>query len=136
MRWMTIAALLCACGGDSGGEVTCSRADRIGTYLMTFAERSGNCGPSPDQLVRLDPDAPLDPTCEIAAPDVWSADECQLERSVTCVTPDDLHVSGVMVSEQRDSDGEHITAIYSVTVRDGSGAALCQSTYDVDAVRQ
>jgi hypothetical protein len=131
-RFLLLSGLVLAgCGGeDDGGAVSCERSDRTGTYLGTYVERSGGtCGALPDELARLDASEPADGygTCAKASADVWSDGDCTLERSLEC----DDGSSGVAISTQQDSSGEHIEGTLTLRV-----PGVCTSTYDVDIVRQ
>lgn len=108
--------------------MTCERSDRTGTYLATYVERSGNCGALPEQLGRLESSEPVDGygPCAKAGPDVWSNDECTLERSLECADG----TSGVAISTQQDSSGDVLTGTFTLRGLD------CTSTYDVESVRQ
>lgn len=142
MRYLVLAMMLVACGssGEDESEFTCERSDRSGTYLLSYSERpNGTCGDIPDQVSRLDPDADLGFGCSLDAPDSWSADECRLDRSVTCC--DGGYCTSVVgYTEQQDAEGGRISGVMTFQVQEigASGAVLdgCTSTYDVAAERQ
>lgn len=136
------ALLVCAvgCGGSDGeSSFTCSPAERSGTYLLTYTERSGDCGPIPEQLGRLDDAEALPEECMLDAADRWSEDACKLERAYTCaedgVEPG-ASGSWVAVTTQADDSGGRITGTVTVRILGADGVQLCRSTYDITASRQ
>jgi len=138
LLWIVCVCALAGCGGDDGeAALECSRGDRWGTYLLEYSERSGDCGPLPDALSRLDDEDAMGDGCELDAPDRWSADSCRLERAYTCEDPG-IGVTGtfVAVTEQRDGSGARLTGLLTVRLRDADGRVLCSGTYDVTATRQ
>lgn len=135
--WILGLALIGCSGDDEPGAVDCSKADRNGTYLFEYAERDGTCGAVPDSLGRLDASADIPANCIRTAADVWSADECKLERSAECtVAEDGLVIHATAVTSQTDDSGEVLSGLYSVTARDLAGNFVCSGTYDLTATRQ
>ena len=126
-------------GGPAGG---CDERDRIGTYLLTWDERTGDCGPVDEGISRITgATSGTSPSgasqCQITDPPFLSDDRCTLTNSVACVTVDGLVLEGLGVTTQQDSGSNRITGIFDVSIRDQStGALLCASTYDVVYVRQ
>jgi hypothetical protein len=130
-----------ACGSSdaakSSTDFACQQSDRTGTYLAHYVERSGNCGPLPDTVLRLD-EAPMGMGTTICTDTVaprWSDRDCKLERSIHCEGTDGSVVDGTTITTQRDPDGDHITGLFTLTSTTASGAT-CTSTYESDAVRQ
>lgn len=135
-RWGIILGLTgIACGGSEDGTPGGCNIfeDRNGTYLLRFSERSGNCGAIPDQLARLESDAPLQEGCILTADDTISDDGCTLERSYSCLI-DGTESDWVAVTTQEDSSAETITG--TITVSFDDGLQSCTSTYSVLATRQ
>lgn len=133
-----LGLLVCACG-SSDDAVQCSKTDRTGTYVAHFAERAdGSCGAIPDTVLRFDGSSgALAAGCVLDAPDVWSSDQCKLDRSMSCaIAGTDQTLSIVASTHQLDSDGIKIAGVESVTAYDGNGAFVCASTYDLTATRQ
>lgn len=140
LLWIVCVCALAGCGGDDGeAALECSRSDRGGTYLLEYSERSGDCGPLPDALSRLDDAEAVGEGCRLDAPDRWSADSCRLERAYTCEEPGvgpGVTSSSVAVTEQRDGSGDRLTGLLTIRLRDADGRVLCSGTYDVTATRQ
>lgn len=147
-------ALLCACGSDDGETkdpgrdwtppleppmekpVECDRR-RAGTYLVSFTTIDGSCGDQDSYIGRLDNDQPLPDGCKLTAADVWSDNDCKLERSIVCET-DAFSVSGTIetraVTTQQSAD--QITGLTTMLVFAGDGRLLCSGTYRLTAERQ
>lgn len=134
-----LLALAVGCGGEGEAGFTCSAAERSGTYLMTFSERSGDCGPIPEQLGRLDDAEALPEECTLDAPDRWSEGECKLERAYTCeedgIEPGATS-SWIAVTSQADDSASRITGTVTVRILGADGVQLCRSTYGFSASRQ
>lgn len=129
-----LVVVLTACSGSD--EEPCDLSHRDGTYLAQYNNRSGDCGALPDVVVRLDADAGPADGCSLDLPDDISADRCTLTRSFTCIVKQpDGTIQGVMVTHERDG-GASFDGLYTLTIRDGSGAYVCSGTYDVIATRQ
>jgi hypothetical protein len=140
MKYLAILGLLVSgCGGSDDEPVECSRTDRSGTYLVQMTETSGNCGPIPDQLGRLDDAEALPAVCAHDAADRWSDGDCKFERAYSCLEDGvgpGYTSSSVAVTEQQDSDGGSFTGLVTITVFDAAGAVACKSTYELTATRQ
>lgn len=146
-RWLRILPLGCvfatgavtlgACDqherGDPDDEpLVCAPEDREGDYLLSFATTSGDCGPFPDQRVRLGEKEKLPEGCKLDVPDEWVNNDCKLRRYYTCVT--DLGTSKwTSVTEQHDEDATVLTGILTVKL---SGDQLCMGMYNVRYVRE
>jgi hypothetical protein len=131
--------VLPACGGDGDAATACERSDRSGTYLMQFSERSGDCGPIPEQLGRLDDAEALLDGCALDAPDRWTEGDCKLERAYTCAEDgieQGASSSWVAVTTQADDSGSRIIGTVTVRISDAGGAQLCRGTYEFSASRQ
>jgi hypothetical protein len=143
---VVVTMVLAACGDDEDSPPRPTSCDpttqRVGTYLMSFAEVSGTCGPVSSQLVSLNPGAEAD-GCTIHS-EVLSEGGCKLERTLTCVAQvrDDTQWGGIAivtnnttaVTYQRTQDGSRIEG--TMTVALDNGRSSCRSTYSVAAVRQ
>lgn len=128
-------AMLGACEDD---DFECSLQDRNGSYLFSYVELSGNCGPIGAAVGRIDNSAPV-MGCTLEVADVVSEDACKLERTIICEAPSlgaGFTTKTVAVSEQQDENAELITGTFSIFVRDAAGVQVCGSTYDVEAERQ
>jgi hypothetical protein len=131
-----IATGLLGCGGEDEDSFTCETTDRSGTYLISYVDRDGDCGPLPETVGRFSGSSAVADNCELDMPDVTSSDGCTLERSITCVE-DGFAASAVASSTQETEDGSRITGILTMTIRDAaSGELVCISTYEQTAVRQ
>src|SRR5688500_18526817 len=143
MRHLLLIAALVGCGpssGDDEEEFKCERADRSGTYLLHYSERTmGSCGQPPDEVARLDVEGGLAQSCQFTAPDAWSSDECRLDRSIQCCDGG-FCTTIIGYTEQQDATGETIVGVLTIRVEEigASGLVLssCVSTYDVTASRQ
>jgi hypothetical protein len=130
--------LLCAaCSGgtdDEPDDFTCSVASRSGTYLVTFTEVSGTCGPLTSQVVRLDPFAPLEPECILTEPTIISPDECSVETSEAC--KDEFATYSIVgTTRQANADGSLVTGIATIEITDDLGP-VCVGTYRLRYERQ
>lgn len=142
-NFKTLAPMLlllgCSGSGEDDESFTCAQTDRQGTYLVQLTELSGDCGPIPEQLGRLDDPTALPNTCSLDAPDRWSNGDCKLERSYSCEEPGigaGVTSQTIAVTDQADDSGSHITGTVTLRVLDVDGTQLCRSTYDFDAIRQ
>lgn len=146
-RWLRILTLACvfvagavtlgACDQHERGEtddepLVCEPEDREGTYILSFAVTSGDCGELPDQRVRLEDSDDLPDGCKFDKPDEWAENGCKLRRFYTCVT--DLGTSRwTAVTEQRDESASVLTGIVTVKL---SGDQPCMGMYNVRYVRE
>ncbi len=141
---LMVGLVLPCCGGSAGdddatdeGPTSCDPAtDRQGTYLLHFTETGGNCGPSPDQIVRLGEVAP-GTSCTNDYEPIVSEAGCKVEASVTCVdgaTGQSGHSVGV--TTQEDESGAHLSGVATITIKDAQGTELCLSTYRLTYTRQ
>jgi hypothetical protein len=140
MKRALFLLLLASCGSEDDEPFTCSQSDRAGTYLMHLDERpNGTCGPASDELVRLDGSGGIGDTCAFDAPDTWSADQCRLDRSITCCDGG-FCTTVVGFTEQQDETGSEISGVLTLRIQEIglSGTVIdgCASTYDVTAARQ
>lgn len=132
--------LVAGCSGsaessDDDDPIECSAEDRLGTYLLEFTELDGDCGPLPDQLVRITGE--LSPGCTIDGEPTVSDDSCKVENSLTCIDPDTGQALTIVgVTTQETDSGSVITGTATITLRDVDGALLCLSTYLLRYERQ
>lgn len=135
MRKILLLLALCGCGGED--DPKCSKDDRRGTYLVKFTTESGDCGEQTDALIRMDVGGDPGDGCTIDYND-FSGDECRLESGGSCDLPgDDLRLASVMVSEQENSSGSHITGTMSLSASTiSTGSYVCNGVYSFDAKRQ
>lgn len=95
---------------------------------MTFAERSGNCGAIPEQIVQF-PAAGMAANCSGSA--TVSSDGCSSDLDVTCSdTPNNISVRQVGHYDYG-ADGLSGTGTIQATVHDLQGQFVCSSTYSV-----
>lgn len=141
-------SLLFACSSaptTAPAPSSCNRADRAGTYRLTWTEQSGTCGPVPSSLVSLNAsDTRATAGCTLHS-DVWSENDCKNERTFTCVQQvndpaqwggkGSLTTDSVAVTRQQTANGSHIVGTISVRLSATSGDS-CNGTYGVDYQRQ
>ncbi len=145
MRALLVGALMlvgCSVETKPVQPASCSPDQRVGTYMVSFVERSGSCGPVPDQLVSFNA-ADIGQNCELHS-ERYSEGSCKLERDITCQerVKDDLAWGGwstvetrtTGVTKQVTADGSRIEGTATVSIDDGHKP--CTSTYDIVAVRQ
>lgn len=154
-RFAAVAVLLLASACSSSNEggssapvpTQCNKANRVGTYKLSWTVESGDCPALPDQLVSFnesDGKANAGTGCQIHS-DVWSAGDCKNERTITCVSrvSDPSQYGGygsvtndaVAVTRQTTQDGSRIEGTISSAITT-SGGASCRSIYGVTYVRQ
>lgn len=136
MKWGILGLWLVACGGseDSGGDGTCDQ--RSGTYIARYTERSGNCGPVPEQVdtITVQPVAP-EPPCSGTIS--YSADNCQVTFEATC--PE----TGLGLDWSSTTDGKVTwnasaskgSGIVQIVLTNANGGIECQSTYNLVSER-
>lgn len=139
MKSAALAGIVVLLAGCSGGDkaAPCDLAHRIGTYVEHVVERAGgSCGIIPDQVVRTDNPGGLPPGCTKDAADSASSDRCNYDRSYTCVTTNPDAATSVVATTTEHNGGATLTGVLSLTIRDGAGAFVCSSAYDVTFTRQ
>lgn len=143
---LVVAACSSGTAASSGPPLPtmCNRAERIGTYLLTWTEQSGTCGKIDPSLVSFNDTSSVmskgdggPPPCMVHT-DVWSENDCKNERTFTCVTP----LSGgsatddaVAVTHETAAGAARIEGTITISLR-GSDGSSCTSTYAVVYVRQ
>jgi hypothetical protein len=145
------AVLLTACPSGDDDETansmsmpsSCDAATaRRGTYLVQYFERSGDCGPVKESLVRLSNMAQtVSPSgaqqCEITQAPALEDNGCTLTNSVACADAAGIVAELTIITTQGDDDGAHLSGIADVLLRDKSSARpLCKSVYDIEYTRQ
>jgi hypothetical protein len=133
---VTLGAVACGGGSDDASDGgPC--AQRAGTYLSQFSERSGNCGPIPEQLDTLT-EQPTEPPAPCQGTIAYSADNCEVTSFGVC--PEEGlgpgWTSELDSAADWNSSATQGTALMQFVVKDGSGAIVCQSTYDVALSKQ
>lgn len=143
MRVAGVIAWLMAlgCSSDDGGQPeSCDpEKDRVGTYIVSYVERSGgDCGPIEDSVVRLGAGpAPGGGTdCVLLAEPALSEGNCKLEQTVECTLPDGSVGTSHVVTTQMDEAGSLLRGVLDLTGTDASGGFICHSVYDVTYRRQ
>lgn len=135
------AVWTCSCGSSDEGAPpsACDPfRDRVGTYLLSLRERSGDCGPIEDSLVRLgEGSAPIGAdNCRLLADPTLSDGDCTIEQSVECQLADGLTSITTAITTQMDEDGSLITGTLDLRGTDSSGRLVCHSVYDATYTRQ
>jgi hypothetical protein len=145
---VAIGLALVACSGAQGNEdlfeavqadATC--AQRSGSYVATYVQRSGTCGPAGQRVTNLDrqPTTASMQSQGCTGPGItYDADNCEVTYDSTC--PEDDIASGahlrVVGHSQWNSDGSHGTATEQWSAIDAKGQTMCLSVYDVNLRRQ
>lgn len=114
-------------GGSSAPPGPC--AVRTGSYRTSFVERSGNCGPVPEQ-VSLQGSPSLAAGCGSGS--TLSADNCTLTLDLTCQNPTTgsaLVEKGVIHWSEDGAMGGGI--VQSIISNAATRAIECESTYNV-----
>lgn len=137
-RSLALLAILfvAACASEADGPdplpTACSLGDRAGTYLFTYTEVSGSCGPLDSQVVSLNPGpGGAGAGCTLNSERISEGD-CKVERDLTCDTPSGS-VRTVGVSRQQTQDGSVIDGTITFNLM---GRTSCTGTYRTHAVRQ
>lgn len=122
-----LALALVGCGEE---EKDC--AQRIGTYVTQFTQRTGNCGAAPEQVVTMT-EQPRSVTAPCAGAISYSGDNCKMTFSALC--PQDQIGPGFKMQEEGtvnfNREGTRGTGVEQLILYDGNGALLCQGTYDL-----
>lgn len=128
LRLLYLAAVLalvtaCSDGGPCG--------DIVGTYSVTFDERSGSCGDVSEQIVVLDSRQPSSAAANCSGNQSQSQDKCTITSDIACTVPNE---PGVRVEYRGkvewDSDGDEAEGLMQVTIIE-YGRTTCTGTYDV-----
>src|SRR5688572_8012697 len=131
---LACCVLALACAGSD--PAVCGDLD--GTYLSTFTETSGNCGPLSDRVERFDADAAGgDPEgCEIDS-DITD-NGCHVEYSSVCAV--EQQGARGLVSETGSFDWVGIDSaegVFELELVDvDSGDTVCRSVYESTVTRQ
>ena len=118
-----IAAVLgvsAGCASSAPGPTHCNRSDRHGSYLVSFANVSGNCPTPPQTLINMDEPSTCTPVTVR-----WSQNDCRLETTSYC---GGTHITGLTTQENQ--DGSHLDG--TLSVQDSS----CLGTFHIDYQRQ
>lgn len=140
LRVMMCVTLLVSCGssgtGSSSSGTTTESANpcatKGATYVETFTQQSGNCGPIPSQVININPDSTVTTSVQIS---------CAIQTQTGCkvqVTDCTWTSQGYMFTETGETtfaqDGSSATGIFSITGM-GNGQS-CSSSYSIEIVRQ
>jgi hypothetical protein len=145
-----LCLVLAACpkaevGDTSGGtdsqpapSMNCSPLD--GTYRFTYAERSGDCGPQPQELLRfVNGRSIASPSLNCQAGGEAMVSRCDLQRDSTCAVSDPN--SGALVGHIRVVgvlselvDNSRVEGTLDVAIVNTTGGS-CESSYDVVGIR-
>ncbi len=123
---------LVACGDEKEEPITCGTNDRHGTYLLTYTELGGNCGPIPPSVIIVDSNQADDCTIEF---ENKSDDNCTFSSQFTC---DDGEVFGEFTSTttQETDSGSVVTGTIAMTLEEIGTSNTCTGTYRIKYVRQ
>jgi hypothetical protein len=141
---MFVTMMLSACGGDDGETFVqpnqCNpEKERVGTYLLHYSERSGNCGPVDDALIQLGSGA-TNPSgsCEALSEQIWSEGDCTLETAAICFLPaDDQELTVTGQTTQMSENGSRLEGTIDMMFRRASTRDLiCHGLYSVTYSRQ
>lgn len=131
-RPLSVALLCVAAGCGAPPETTNPCATRGASYLESFAEQSGNCGPLPSQVVNIAPDGSVPTggtniTCEST-----NQSGCTTQRSNCAWTGsgNSYNATSTLTFTQ---DGSKASGLFTVSV---SGNSSCMETYAVTWTRQ
>jgi len=137
------AVLFLVLGGCSGGSSTPGAkptegsqcAQRAGTYVLDFAERTGGtCGAFPEQVTTITKQ-PTEATAPCTGTISYSPDNCTVTYDERCPA-----MGGITI-EQRGTvtwspDGTTGSGIIQVIGTQSGSAQACSSTYDVTGARR
>lgn len=131
-----IIASQVGCGGESSLTGKCEL--RSGTYRSNFVERTGTCGPMPEQIFTFD-EQPLEPPVPCTSGEIrYSKDNCEV-TNVDVVCPEDGVARGATSTLNGkytwSSDASFGSGQLHLVVKNLRGAVLCQSTYNVEVNR-
>jgi hypothetical protein len=127
------AALLFVCLASCGGGPECDKDDRHGTYLLTYTELSGNCGPVGPVVVQM---GGAGGSGCVSFHAEYSDDQCTLDSDTQCsLNGQSVRVIGTTTQEDDEADLITGTASFNITEQ-GSGDPICYSTYDLRYERQ
>jgi hypothetical protein len=121
---------LIACGGSSNNQAN-PCATKGATYLATFTEVSGTCGPIPSQVVNVNPDGTITDTSNETCASVYQQGCTATRNSCTWSSQGFNFTSTSSVTFA--SDGASASGIVTLSA---SGAGSCAETYNVSYVRQ
>jgi hypothetical protein len=133
-----LALLALSCSSADSREESGPCEQRSGTYRFSFAERSGNCGAIPEQIVTIDAQ-PMTPPAPCMSGEIrYSSDNCEV-TNVNIVCPE----NGVAPGATSTSNGKYTwtrsassgSGEVNMVVKDDSGLVICQSSYSVSATR-
>jgi hypothetical protein len=133
---LLVGVFFLACSNDDAApEGPC--AQRSGSYLMKYTERSGTCGKGVENVVNITSQpTTVDPPCSGSIS--YSADNCEVSYSTTC--PNDGAVKGgeltITGKSKWNKDATSGTATETWTLRNPDKTTLCLGTYDVVGTRQ
>ena len=134
---LAVATVVGACGGSSNSNGPTQRAanpcaTRGATYLVTFVQMSGTCGPLASQVINISPSGTVTSAVPITCAS-GNQSGCMAQENDCTWT-----ANGFSYTATTDTtfaqDGSSATGLESITAT-GNGTA-CASTYDVTFTRQ
>jgi hypothetical protein len=137
MKQLWLLALVFGCSaGDDATIAMC--AQRAGTYRVTYVERSGACGAFPEQLMTIDEQPTTAPPPCFSGEIRYSSNNCEVTNvDVHCPEPGsgEGHTSMTNGKYTWNESGSRGEGTMQIVLRDAESRILCQSTYNVIAVR-
>lgn len=127
---------IAACGGSGGSDekpTVCT--ERSGSYVERFAERSGNCGAIPEQVMMVNSEANARLQDELAKCEYSTlpldAKSCRVELDLKCPGADGYAVVTRGVVDWS-ADASHASGIISMSlIRTSDQWTECMGTYAV-----
>lgn len=122
----------------TAARAQCSPLD--GVYQFSYALRSGNCGPQPDELLQfVNGSSKPQPSQSCQGGGEAMVTICDLQRDSMCAVSDPVtgsllghvHVSGTLTETP---DNTRVTGSFDVSIVDTRGSS-CEGTYDVVGVK-
>lgn len=133
MRGLVIGSTLLLIGCSASAEdddAPCT--NRIGSYVVTYRAKSGDCGDLGDGVVQISNHTPTAPGCTGGA---WTASEqnCKTTGSTTCATSEGVRIThrGACRWAENGASGS-----CEVQVLFAGGGLDCSGLYDVAYRRQ
>lgn len=141
VRLVTFSLVVFSAGcGDDSRPVDRSEpgncAQRSGTFSSVFRERSGNCGPIPEQIETV-AEQPTEIPSPCSGTIGYSDDNCEVTAAYSCPEDGlgDGWSSAIELFVEWNEPGTRGEGVEQIRVFDSEGLAACQGTYDVTSNR-
>jgi hypothetical protein len=120
------------CAASSEDDPGCH--PRVGSYVQSYAETSGSCGPLSDDIVQISANPEPNPICE---GEVWSATElnCKTTGFTTCTLDDGRKITNRGTCRWN-GDGSGGTCETQMMFIYPDGSVACSSLYVTTFRRQ